>query len=321
VRLLLIGGPRFLGHGVIEEALARGHDVTTFNRGQTNPDAFPQVEKLRGDRAGDLSALEGRSFDAVVDTCGYVPGVVRRSAQAVTAGAYCFVSSVNYYADHRQSRTEDDPPAQLGDLPDDRVLEDYSNYGPLKVLCEQAVTDVFGDRALLVRPGLICGPNDPTDRFTYWARRPERGGPVLAPAPADEPVQLIDVRDLAGWIVRSLEAEVGGALNATSPRGAHTRGSVLAECGATDVVWVDGAWLVEHGVDSGTLALWIDGTDPDDAHFYDVDVSRAVAAGLTCRPVAETARDAPAWSGAIGLGPERESELLEAWAGRVGSVA
>src|SRR4029078_10482773 len=181
-------------HALIELALERGHEVTTFNRGQTNPDAFPEIEKLHGDREHDVSALEGRTWDAVLDTSGYVPHAVRRTAEAVTAGRYCFVSSISYYADYREPRVERGPAEQLAEgAPDDRLLDDYSNYGALKALCEQEVVRGLGDRAILVRPGLIVGPNDPTDRFTYWPRRAERSGPILDTP--DAPHGLIDARD------------------------------------------------------------------------------------------------------------------------------
>ena len=316
MRLLLLGGPKFVGRALIEAALERGHEVATFNRGQTNPDLFPDVEKLHGDRDGGLDPLRGRAWDAVVDTSGYVPGIVRKSAQvlAEAVGAYAFVSSVSYYADYREPRREEDPGAQLGDMPSDRLLEDYSNYGALKALCEQAVQTVFADRALIVRPGLIVGPHDPTDRFTYWPRRAERGGPILAPAPPEQPVQMIDVRDLAGWILHLLEGGNGGVFNATSPPRALTFGSILEASGATEVVWVDEGFLLEHGVEGWSdLPCWIPSSEESHDCFQLVDVSRAVAGGLTFRPLAETARDVPEWTGRAGLPPEREAELLAAW--------
>jgi 2'-hydroxyisoflavone reductase len=316
VRLLLLGGPKFVGLALIEAALERGHQVTTFNRGQTNPELFPEVEKLQGDRDGELDSLRGGSWDAVVDTSGYVPKVVRASAQLLASSVerYAFVSSVSYYADYREPRSEDDPAEQLGDLPDDRLLEDYSNYGALKALCEQEVRTVFGGRALVIRPGLIVGPRDPTDRFTYWPQRATRGGPVLAPAPAEQPVQLIDVRDLASWTVRMLENGRGGVFNATSLPRAITFASMLDACGAREVVWVDEGFLLEQGVESWSdLPCWIPSTDESHRCFQLVDVSRAVAAGLTFRPLAETARDVPEWTGRAGLSPDREAELLAAW--------
>jgi 2'-hydroxyisoflavone reductase len=316
MRLLLIGGPKFLGHALIEAALARGHELTTFNRGTTNPELFPEIEKLHGDRDGGLEVLEGRTWDAVVDTSGYVPRHVRDSAQALagSAGRYAFVSSISYYADYREPRVESDPPEELGDKPDDRLLEDYSNYGALKALCEQEAERAFGDRAILVRPGLIVGPNDPTDRFTYWPRRAERGGPILAPAPPGYPIQMIDVRDLADWTIRLLEDERSGPFNATSPPGALTFGSMLDACGARDVVWAGEAFLLEQGLQGWMdLPCWIPSTEAEMAAFQLVPVDRAVETGLTFRPLAETARDVPEWTGRAGLTPEREAELLAAW--------
>jgi nucleoside-diphosphate-sugar epimerase len=314
VRLLVIGGPRFLGYALLEGALARGHEVTTFNRGLTNADLFPEIEKLHGDRDGGLRALEGRTWDAVVDTCGYVPRLVRDSAQllAGSTGRYLFISSVSYYADYREPRVETDPPQELGDKPADRLLEDYSNYGALKALCEQEVERAYGDRAILVRPGLIVGPRDPTDRFTYWPRRVERDGQMLVPP--DQPVQMIDVRDLADWTVRLLEDERSGPFNATSPPRAMTFDSMLEACGAGDVVRVSEQFLADQGVEGWSdLPCWIPSTETDHACFQLVRVDRALESGLTFRALAETARDVPEWTGKAGLTAERERELLEAW--------
>jgi 2'-hydroxyisoflavone reductase len=314
VRLLLIGGPKFVGFALIQAALERGYEVTTFNRGQTHPERFPEIEKLHGDRDGGLAVLEGRSWDAVLDTSGYVPRHVHDSARllAGTAGRYVFVSSISYYADYREPRVESDPPAELGDMPADRMLDDHSNYGALKALCEQEVEAAFGDRAVLVRPGLIVGPNDPTDRFTYWPRRVERGGPILAPP--DRPVQVIDVRDLADWMIRLVEDEASGPFNATSPPNMHTFRSMLVDCGVQDVVWVTEDFLAEQGVEGWSdLPCWIPASAEEHRYFQLVRVDRAVEAGLTFRPLAETAREVPEWTGAAGLSPERERELLDAW--------
>jgi len=317
LELLLIGGPKFLGRALIESALARGHELTTFNRGQTNPDLFPEVEKLHGDRDGGLAPLEGRAWDAVLDTSGYVPRLVRDSARllANAADRYAFVSSISYYADYREPRSEDDPPERLGDKPDDRLLADYSNYGALKALCEQEVEQAFGERAILVRPGLIVGPNDPTDRFTYWPRRAERGGPMLVPP--DQPVQMIDVRDLADWTIRLLEDGRAGPYNATSPPRALTFDSILEACGASDAVRVTEEFLAEQGVEGWSdLPCWIPSRETDFAAFQLVPVDRAVETGLVFRPLAETARDVPEWTGKAGLTAEREGELLAAWENR-----
>ena len=248
MKLLVLGGTKFLGRASAEAALARGHQLTLFARGETNPDLFPEAEHLRGDREGDLSALEGRSWDAVIDPSGYVPAAVRASAELLRGGVglYLFV--------------------------------------------------------------------DPTDRFTYWPRRAQRGGQLLAPAPPHQPVQLVDVRDLAGWMLDMVEAGRSGAFNATSPPRAHTFGSMLDACGAADVTWVDDGFLTGHGVEGWSdLPCWIPSAEIDQAAFQLVDVSRAVDAGLTFRPLAETARDVPEWTGKAGLTPEREAELLAAW--------
>jgi 2'-hydroxyisoflavone reductase len=317
VKLLLLGGPRFVGRALMEAALARGHEVTTFNRGQTNPGVFPETERLHCDRHGDLAPLRGRSWDAVLDTSAYVPQVVRSAASLLTDAAdrYVFVSSISVYAHYSRPTPEDAPQETLAEgQPDDELLPDYANYGALKVLCEQAVEERFAGRALIVRPGLIVGPHDPTDRFTYWPRRVELGRPLLAPAPPDGPVQMIDVRDLAEWIVRMTEGSTTGAFNAASPPGAHTFGSMLEACGARDVVWVDEAFLLERGVEPWRdLPLWIPVGDAEMAYFHRADVSRAVAAGLTFRPLEETVRAVPAWHGTAGISPEREAELLAAW--------
>ena len=174
MKLLVLGGPKFLGRAVADAALARGHEVTFFNRGRTNPELYPEVEKLRGDRGGDLAPLRGRSWDAVVDTSGYLPGNVEASAKALAGtGRYCFVSSISVYADFSGPIDEDSETLSLGGAPIDRLTSDYSNYGALKALCERAVEDEFGDRAVVIRPGLIVGAHDPSGRFTYWPHRAE----------------------------------------------------------------------------------------------------------------------------------------------------
>jgi 2'-hydroxyisoflavone reductase len=320
VKLLVLGGTKFLGRAAVEAALARGHDVTLFNRGETNPELFPETEKLRGDRGGDLSALSERSWDAVIDPSGFVPHVVRAAAQAL-AGAvehYLFVSSVSVYADFSGPVDEESPLRELGDMPADRMLEDHSNYGPLKALCEHEVAESLPNRNALVRPGLIVGPHDPTGRFTYWPHRIAHGGSVLLPGPVDRKVQFVDVRDLGGWLVDLCEQKTTGIFNATRP-GLSWR--QLAETcrevsgGNASFVWVDGQFLVEQGVDEWMgLPLWLE--DPEWIGMHMTDVSRAMAAGLTFRPVAETVRatldDAKVTDDA-GLTPERERDLLAAW--------
>lgn len=319
MKILVLGGTKFLGRAAVEAALGRGHDVTLFNRGTTNAELFPDVEKLRGDRTGDLSALAGRDWDAVIDPSGYVPHVVRRSAEALdgSVGRYLFVSSISAYADLSAGPSEDSPRADLGDMPVDELLSAYENYGPLKALCEDAAWDVFGDGATVVRPGLIVGPHDPTGRFTYWPHRVARGGRFVVPAPPEDRVQFVDVRDLGRWLVELLERDEPGAYNATHP-GVSWREFVEAAIAAkksdAEPVWIDGATLAAQGVGEWMeLPMWLH--DPEWVGMNDADVSRALAAGLTFRPVEETIRGAleeAETTDDAGMKPEREQALLEA---------
>ena len=322
MRLLLLGGPRFLGRAVTDAALARGHEVTFFNRGRTSPELYPDVEKLHGDRAEDLSALAGRKWDAVLDTSGYVPRVVRASAEALAdSGLYCFVSSISVYADFSQPVDEESPVAELGDALIDALAPDFSNYGALKALCEDATREVFGDRALVVRPGLIVGPYDPTGRFTYWPHRLARGGEVLAPAPPEDPTQFVDVRDLGEWIVELCERRVSGTFNATNEGVAW--GELLETCRSVtgveaELTWVPDEFLLEHEVGEWMeLPLWI--ADPEMAAADGADVSRALAEGLRFRPLEDTVRstlELAEPTEAAGLTPEKEAAILAAWHAR-----
>jgi 2'-hydroxyisoflavone reductase len=327
VRLLVLGGTTFLGRAVVECALGRGHAVTLFNRGQTNPDLFLEAERLRGDRGGDLRALGGREWEAVVDTSGYVPGVVRRSVEllADAVGHYVFISSVSVYADFSGSLHEEDSLAALDPAHSaEELREDYANYGPLKALCEEAVAEVFPDRHTNVRAGLLVGPHDPTGRFTYWPHRVARGGDVLAPAPPDRTVQFIDVRDLGAWIVDLCERATGGTFNATHP---GVRWEELIETcrrvagSAARATWVPDSFLVEQGVGEWMeLPLWI--ADQQWRGLHRADVSRALASGLTFRALDETVRGALELAdptGDAGLSPDREAEVLRKWLNRSGS--
>ena len=303
----------FLGRAIAADALAREHELTLFTRGTTNPGLFPEAERIRGDRKRDLAAIEGRTWDAVIDTSGYVPADVRASAEQLRdSGRYVFVSSVSVYADFSSGPTEESPTAQLGSMPEDELAADYSNYGPLKALAEAEVERMFGDRALIVRPGLIVGPHDPTGRFTYWAHRLARGGELLAPAPPERRSQFVDVRDLAAWILDAAERGVTGTYNATNEGVSWSE--LLA---GADVTWVADEFLQEHEVGPWMeLPLWI--PDPEWVGMHSIDVGRAVAAGLRFRPLEETIRGAvgaPLQDG-VGLTPEREGDLLAAWHAR-----
>ena len=326
MRLLVLGGTKFLGRAVVEAALARGDEVTLFNRGQTGTELFPEVEKLRGDRDGDLAALEGREWDAVIDPSGYVPRIVRDSTELLrgSVGHYVFVSSGSVYTDPHPGFDETAPTAELEDPDTEEVM---AHYGALKAACEGVVREVFPDAHTNVRAGLIVGPNDPTGRFTYWPLRVAVGGELLAPAPPERSIQFIDVRDLGEWMVDACDQSHVGTFNATCEQLRFDE--FLSACGDADPVWVSDEFLVEHEVEPfSELPLWIPGAH---AAFLQGDVSKAVAAGLRFRPLDVTIRDTRAWAdeageqlvtdrglrqGRAGLDPAREAELLEAWRAR-----
>jgi nucleoside-diphosphate-sugar epimerase len=330
VKLLVLGGTLFLGRHVVEAALERGDDVTLFNRGRTAPDLFPDVERLQGDRDGDLSALAGRRWDAVIDPSGYVPRVVRASVDllADAVGHYTFVSSVSVYRDYaREGIDEGYPLAELEEESED-VAE---HYGALKALCEQVVRTRFGGPVLIVRAGVIVGRYDWTNRFGWWVRRVAAGGQVLVPAPVDSPVQVVHARDLAGWMLDMAERREGGTFNAVCEPTTMT--DLLTEIRAAtesdaDFVPVDEEFLLEHEVEPWDgLPLWLaPSAHPDFAGMMAVDGSRAARAGLRHRPFAETIREVAMWDeepvqrdygsrgGSTGLDPARERELLAAWA-------
>lgn len=338
MKLLILGGTLFLGRHLAEEASARGHEVTLFNRGRHDPDFLPGAEKLRGDRDGNLEALRGRRWDAAFDTSGYVPRVVRDSAAllADAVGLYVFVSSVSVYRDFSRPVDEDSSLATLADEGTEEV--NGETYGPLKVLCERAAEAEMPGRVLVVRPGLIVGPHDPTVRFSYWTARVARGGEVLAPGDPGARVQIIDARDLAGWTVRMAEEGRAGVFNASGPDYVLTMRRLLEECRAAAgsdarFTWVGDEFLLERGVGAWSeLPLWIPSSSESHRHFMRVGVERAVARGLTFRHVAETARDTLAWQREraglplpqkagvpqpdVTLKPERERELLAEWHGR-----
>lgn len=327
LRILILGGTGFLGPELVLAARARGHALTLFNRGKTRPDLFPEVEKLRGDRDGKLDALRGRSWDAVLDTSGYLPRVVGASAAllAPRVGHYLFVSSISVYADSREPLDETSPVQALADPGSEDVR---AHYGALKALCEKAAERALPGRALAVRPGLIVGPGDPTDRFTYWPARMARGGEVLCPGDGKDPVQVIDVRDLAAWMVRASEERLVGTFDAVGPASPMDMAGMLGACRAASgkaaaLTWIDAGFLEKAKVSPWSdMPAWIPRSG-DDAGFARVSAARAIARGLAFRPIADTARDTLAWWGGLpaerrdrpraGLSPAREAEVLAAW--------
>ncbi len=335
--ILIIGGSNFVGYHVSDAALQHGHKITLFNRGKSNPDVFPQAEHLTGDRDGDLAPLMGRQWDAVIDTCGYVPRIVRKSADLLkgAVGHYHFVSTVSVYPESEYGAAyldEDSPLATIDDPTTEEITGD--SYGALKVLCENVVRDLYPGQSSVARPGLIVGPRDHTDRFTYWPKRVAQGGAVLAPGHPAGPFQVIDGRDLAHFILTLVENNTDGIFNAVGPGEPTTWGSMLATCQAVtgsnaELVWVGEEFLLENNVTPWMdMPLWLPAALQGMSRArYD----RAAAAGLTHRPLADTVRDLLAWDATrppadpnkrnpnapTPLVPEREAELIAAWRAKI----
>jgi 2'-hydroxyisoflavone reductase len=324
MRILILGGTMFLGRWIASSALARGHTLTLFNRG-SRPGLFPGVEEIHGDREKDLDLLAGQQWDAVVDTCGYVPRVVRKSVEALQGAVqrYLFISSISVYAS--SAKPDQDEHAPLGQMEDESLEDVNAYYGPLKALCERVVQNDFSGPAIIVRPGLIVGPYDPTDRFTYWPHRVARGGEVLAPGDPERGVQFIDVRDLSEWLVRLLEAGERGIYNATGPDQPLPMGDLLETCrmvSCSDACfkWVPEEFLLRRGVEPWIgLPLWLPESDPESAGFFQFDCRKAIAAGLQFRPLADTVRATLTWDATrlgnqawrAGISQKLETQLLE----------
>ncbi len=324
MEILILGGTRFLGRHLAELSLARGHRLTLFHRGQTHPELFPQACRILGDRRADLSRLD-QTWDAVIDTCGYLPRHVQASARALLerCAVYCFISSISVYQDLTPAGIDEShATASWADAWQQEELA-MEHYGALKAHCEQAVAQLWGGRSLLVRPGLIVGPHDNSDRFSYWPRRAARGGSILVPAPPESLLQWVDVRDLARFILDRVEIGQGGTYNVTG-RPCAAADFLTACCGlAQDAqpVWVSREFLAAHEV-----LLWKDLPVfvPDEASgLGSVSIARALAGGLELRPVQATLRDTLAWDRTrnfpelkAGLRREREAELLELWGKR-----
>jgi 2'-hydroxyisoflavone reductase len=327
LEILVLGGTGFIGPHMVREALRRGHTVTLFNRGRTNDEIYPYLETIQGDRGGDLNGLAGRSWDAVIDNSGYIPRHVANSAKllAPNVGRYLFISKVAVYADFNRVNDVNAPLATIEDESVEEVTGE--TYGPLKALCEKRAAAAVEDEHLtIVRPTYICGPGDHTDRFTRYPVRTRKGGDMLWPARPDATMQIVDVRDLATFVVDCLDNEIAGTFNAVNPLGSYTFGDLLADCQAVtetsvDPVWVDDDFIAANELGSA-LPIYRSGEDPD-AGFSG---ATAYEAGLRIRPERETVRDLLRWwdtlpeerhaAARFALAPEREAELIAAWRSR-----
>ena len=263
MNILILGGTKFLGRHLVDSALTRGHGVTLFNRGKTNPGLFPQVETILGDREHDINKLAGRAWDVVIDVAGYFPRIVRLAAaslrEAGAVGRYVCISSISVYPDASLHKIGIDESDAVGKLEDETVEEiTGETYGPLKALCEKTVLDLYNDRGLVIRPGLIVGPNDPTDRFTYWPMRVARGGEVLAPEKPEVPAQIIDVRDLADFTIKLIEEKASGIYNATGPDYELTLGTLLEACKQVSGSDASFKWASAEFLKQNNVAEWSD---------------------------------------------------------------
>lgn len=340
MKILIIGGTIFLGRHLIEAALAKGHQVTMFNRGLHNADLYPQVEKLRGNRADDLSALKGKSWDVVFDTCGYVPSIVRKSVAALRDSVehYTFVSSCSVYGDFDPNGSDENSPVakltsqqveeaeELDTGKRAKAVSFGEAYGGLKALCEQSAEDLMPGRVLNVRAGLIVGRYDSIERFTYWVKRVSEGGKVLAPGKPTRRVRVIDASDLADWIVKMAENRRAGTYNSTGAEDGLTMEKMLEEIrrvsgGDAEFIWTSEEFLEQQKVEAWTeMPLWL---AEKYNGIFEVKNDKAINDGLTFRPLAETVKETLNWVRVrgdeplkVGIKPERERELLRIIASR-----
>lgn len=332
--ILILGGTGFIGPHMVREALRRGHRVTLFNRGRTNNKIFPDLETIKGDRDGGLDGLAGRRWDVVVDNSGYVPRHVQDSARMLADNSrrYIFISTVSVYADFNIHNTEDSALATIADESVEEVTGE--TYGALKALCEKrAAGEISAEQLTVLRPTYICGPGDHTDRFSYWSIRTRRGGEMVWPGTPDDPVQVVDVRDLANFVVDCAEQDVPGTYNMVNPAGSYTMGNMLADCQAVTATSVDPVWISEEFayeqelIGGRRLPCWHpkSGASAAGGSFSG---ERARAAGFRNRPERETIRDLLAWwdtlpaerTGKVraGLDAAREAEVIAAWKARGG---
>ena len=315
-----------MGRYLVESALNRNHEVTLSNRGQSNPDLYPDIEQIHGDRDGELDKLGNRTWDAVIDTCGYYPRIVSASAKYLSDKVkhYIFISSISVYSDlSKPGVDENSPVGTIEDATIEEITED--SYGPLKALCERAVEKYFTNRTLIVRPGLIVGPHDLSDRFSYWVYRIAKGGKALAPEPKNYNVQYIDVRDLSDWIIKMIEDKKTGIFNGIGPDHKLTMLDFLSKCSKvfssnTEFIWVNQQFLEKNKVENWTdLPIWI--SEKKYAGMMLASCAKAFANGLKFRPLEDTIKDTLNYNQTrpkdyqwkAGLTSEREAELLNKW--------
>jgi len=334
LNILILGGTRFIGLHMTSLALERGHKVTFFNRGKTHTDRFPEIERITGDRNGQIDGLKGRKFDVVIDNSGYVPRHVKLSAELLAPNVrqYVFVSSVSVYPDFTVPRDEKSPVGKLADESVEKV--DGETYGPLKALCEQAAMKALPGRATVLRPGLIVGPDDNTDRFTWWPARAARGGEFIAPGAPTDPLQIIDVRDLAAFTLNVVEKNVTGTYNVVSNPNGFKFGDLILDCVhavhrlPNEIIHPWPVWIPADFLEAQQVAPWSEmpawlPAKGEEAAFASTSNAAAVAQGLTITPLGKTVEDTLAWHLGrpaeereklkAGIAPEKEAAVIAAW--------
>jgi len=337
LRILILGGTRFIGLHMTALALQRGHNVTFFNRGKTKADRFPEIERIKGDRNGEIEGLRNRAWDVVIDNSGYVPRHVKLSAELLAPNVrqYVFTSSISVYPDFSVPRDEKSPVGKLADESIEKV--DGDSYGPLKALCEQAAQKAMPGRTTIIRPGLIVGPDDNTDRFTYWPARAARGGEFIAPGAAQDPFQVIDARDLAAFTINAVEKNITGTYNLVSDVNGFKFGGLTDACvtaanqqakpaDTPRAIFIPAEFLAEQKVEPWSeMPVWLPAKG-EEAAFAATSNAAAVAKGLKITPLAKTVDDTLAWhlqrpaeeheKLKAGIAPEKEAAVLAAWKAR-----
>lgn len=329
MKILVMGGTLFLGKHIVERALKNGHEITLFNRGKHSPDLFPGIEKIRGDRDSGLDLLKNRKWDAVIDTSGYIPRIVGKSAEFFSKNvkSYVFISSISAYKDFsKPGITERSKLASLET--EDKETLTNETYGALKALCEAEVRKHFPKGNIIIRPGLIVGPDDYSDRFTYWPVRIQKGGDIIIPRKTNYPIQFIDVRDLAGFIIRLIENDKKGIFNATGPADRFTFQELLDICIAltekdVNLIKIPGKFLAGKLSENGCY-LPLEESKGDWVGIEQVDCSKGINAGLKFRDVKKTVKDTLKWFGSLaedhqmraGLKPDIEKEIITEWKNR-----
>lgn len=326
--ILILGGTGFIGPHMVREALRRGHSVTLFNRGRTNDALFPDLETIKGDRDNGLDGLKGRRWDAVIDNSGYVPRHVEDSARllAPNCDRYVYISSLSVYADLMNATDES---SRLATLADETVEEiTGETYGALKALCEKrAAAEIEDGKLAILRPSLICGPGDRTDRFSYWPVRTLKGGEMLWPGDRDYMIQIVDVRDLANFTVDCVDRAVSGTFNVVNPPRRYSMGMLLEDCQAVAAVDVKDVWVPVDFLQAQGLRGWVDFPAwLGDSGATNFDSTRAMQAGFCNRRERETIRDLLTWWETLpaertaqlraGVSAEKEAEVLAAWKAR-----